>query len=483
MANKLTNFVAAQVKVADTREETLMGRDHLVVPVVALTEMVLQGVDSDGPELALAEEFGSNVLAWNGRPVVVNHPEIDGNKVSASLPEVVDAEKIGEIYNTTLDDKKLKLEAWIDLGRVKTLGGDIAETVDKLRSGEEIIEVSTGLFANIEDKSGTFEGEDYQGVWRNVVPDHLAILSEGPGACSVEDGCGAPRANSKQRCNDPNCVNCNGKRKSIFSSIRSSLLKIAGAGMSHETKRRMLSTAIREKMNSNWVWLEAVYEDTVVFQTDDGGLFELGYTMTEEEVTFDEEAMPVVAQVEFVPPLKVNKDGTFEMDKEKFIDKLVANKGNKFVEDDKKWLNTMSEEQLLKLEPEEIEKVDDKDDKDGIDAGAAGDVKVVDPEADVAPISLESYIKAAPKEIGSVLSEGIRLQAEKRINLVGGIVANERNSFSKESLEAMDTPTLENLAKLAEVDDYSGRGAPRVVVDNENSPPKMPLVFPAQAAS
>ena len=158
------NFVTSQVKVADTREETLMGRKHLVVPVVALTEMVLQSSTSESPELALAEEFGANPLSWNGRPIVVNHPELEGEKVSASLPDIVDKEKIGEIYNTVLDGKKLKLEAWIDLERAEGLGGVISETVEKLQSGEEIIEVSTGLFSNVEDKSGKFNGEDYSGV-------------------------------------------------------------------------------------------------------------------------------------------------------------------------------------------------------------------------------------------------------------------------------------------------------------------------------
>ena len=39
---KPNNFITSQIKVAGTREETLMGRNHLVVPVVALVEMVLQ---------------------------------------------------------------------------------------------------------------------------------------------------------------------------------------------------------------------------------------------------------------------------------------------------------------------------------------------------------------------------------------------------------------------------------------------------------
>ena len=342
------NFIASQVKIADTREETLMGHKHLVVPVVALVEMVLQSSTSENPELALAEEFGANPLSWNGRPVVVNHPEIDGEKVSASLPQIVDKEKIGEIYNTTLDDKKLKLEAWIDLERAENLGGTIYETVQRLQKGEEIIEVSTGLFSNVEDKSGKFNEEDYQGIWRNVVPDHLAILSEGTGACSIEDGCGVPRSNAAAAC----ACDDDGS-KSLFAKVKDkwNMFRIAGTGMTDKAKRNFLSQAIRDKLDSNWVWLMAVYEDTVVFETDDG-LFELGYSMSDDSVTFsDEEPTAVVAQVDFVPPLTVNNGGNIAMDKDKFIDKLIANQGNKFEENDKEWLGKLDEENLVKFAP------------------------------------------------------------------------------------------------------------------------------------
>ena len=463
------NFITSQIKVADTREETLMGRNHLVVPVVALVEMVLQSSTSENPELALAEEFGANPLSWNGRPIVVNHPEIDGEKVSASLPEVVDKEKIGEIYNTILDGKKLKLEAWIDLERAENLGGTIYETVKKLQEGEEVVEVSTGLFSNVEEKAGQFNEEDYQGIWRNIVPDHLAILSEATGACSIEDGCGAPRANvAAAPCPCPPQDDAN---KSLFAKVKDkwNMFRIAGTGMTNEAKRNFLSTAIREKLGSRWVWLMAVYEDTVVFETDDG-LFELAYSMSDSEVTFsDDEPTPVVAQVDFVPPLTVNEEGHLTMDKDTFIDKLIANENNEFKEEDKEWLKELKEGHLTKFAP--------------LAEAVASEPGTPEPNASEPstpePVTLEKYIADAPAEVSAVLSEGIRLQEEKRSTLVAGIIANDKNSFTEDQLKAMGTPALESMAKLAGVDDYSGRGAPRTQVSNPDSPPPMPMVFPA----
>ena len=437
----------------------------------------------ENPELALAEEFGANPLSWNGRPIVVNHPEIDGEKVSASLPEIVDKEKIGEIYNTTLDDKKLKLEAWIDLERAESLGGTIHETVQRLQEGEEVIEVSTGLFSNVEDKDGKFNEEDYKGIWRNVIPDHLAILSEETGACSIEDGCGVPRSNAAADCD------CDPDSKSLFAKVKDkwNMFRIAGTGMTNEAKRNFLSAAIREKLNSSWVWLMAVYEDTVVFETDDG-LFELSYSMSDNSITFsDEEPVAVVAQVDFVPPLTVNNSGNIAMDKDKFIDKLIANEVNKFEEKDKEWLSKLDEEKLVKFAPlAEAEPASEGDTAavdepaDDVDDTPADDGKVDDGEVDskdADPITLEKYIEDAPAEVGEILSEGIRLQEEKRSALVASVIANEKNTFTEDQLKVMATPALESMAKLAGNEDYSGRGAPRTQTTDPNAPPAMPKVF------
>ena len=473
---KPNNFITSQIKIADTREETLMGRNHLVVPVVALVEMVLQSSTSENPELALAEEFGANPLSWNGRPIVVNHPEIDGEKVSASLPEVVDKEKIGEIYNTILDGKKLKLEAWIDLERAENLGGTIYETVQKLQEGEEVVEVSTGLFSNVEEKAGQFNEEDYQGIWRNIVPDHLAILSEATGACSIEDGCGAPRANAAAAAPCP-CPP-DPADKSLFAKVKDkwNMFRIAGTGMTNESKRSFLSTAIREKLGSNWVWLMAVYEDTVVFETDNG-LFELSYSMSDSTVTFSEDdPKPVVAQVDFVPPLTVNNNGSITMDKAKFIDKLIANEANKFEEKDKEWLSELDEEKLVKFAPlTEAEPAPGNAPAEPV--ADAGGTPAGEPVADVVPITLEKYIEDAPAEVGAVLSEGIRLQEEKRSTLIASVIANEKNVFTEDELKTMATPALEGMAKLAGNEDYSGRGAPHTQAADPNAPPPMPKVF------
>ena len=473
-------FITSTAEPSLVREETFMGRDHLVVPVIALTEMVLQGVNSDTPELALEEEFSKNVQAWNGNAIVVNHPQIDGEMVSANSPVVSDSERIGTIFNAQVGDKKLKVEAWIDMERVNALGGEIEETVERLKEGA--VEVSTGLYANVEDKEGEYEGKEYSGIWRNIVPDHLALLSEGKtGACSIEDGCGAPRANEGCSCEgEGKCKACEVKNhKSLFSSIKDTLLRFCR--QSDTDKRGFLNAALKEKYGGD-LWLSAVYDDTLVYEmyTYEEGwqLLERGYSVESDgSVTFDDEATPVVAEVDFVP-IKVN-DRSTDMDKEKFVDKLIGNEKYSFDEEDREWLMAMSDEHLGKLEV--MEGVSET-------STSTSDIEYTstttsEKEEEEEEVSVEAYLESAPPEVREVLDEALRTQEAKREGMIKTIHANAKNTISEETLRGMSMEVLESMSKLAEKEDYSGRGSVRTqTATEEEAPPSMPSVFEKKVA-
>jgi len=180
----------------DTR--VLNGRNYLVVPVVALVEGVRHSGSSEHPELVLAEAFGKWPQTWDGRPVVVDHPQAaDGSFLSASDPEVLENYQLGYIMNSQVQDGKLIVEAWIDLGHVSSSeSDDITNMWERLDAGETI-EVSVGAIVYTDpSKEGKYEGKQYKGVWDIVIPDHLAILATETGACSVADGCGTFRTES-----------------------------------------------------------------------------------------------------------------------------------------------------------------------------------------------------------------------------------------------------------------------------------------------
>jgi hypothetical protein len=161
--------------------------------VTALVEGVLHAVNSETPELVLAEEFGIAYNGWNGRPVVLNHPELNGKKVSANDPEVLERHQVGRAFNTRMSSSALDTELWVDPERAAGLGKEGHRLLERIEAEDpnDPLEVSVGVFILPEARAGEYNGKKYQAVWRHIVQDHIAILSDGKvGACSVSMGCG-----------------------------------------------------------------------------------------------------------------------------------------------------------------------------------------------------------------------------------------------------------------------------------------------------
>lgn len=187
---------------AQLRSATFDGSDYLVVPVIALIgNVILRPLNSLGPEFVPAEELSRVPDGWNGRPVLPDHPNEGFD--SANVPRTLELYRFGHLFNTKFEDNKLKIEAYLSPERAVSIGSDATEVIERCRAGE-LVEVSVGAFVTLIEQSGLYNGQPYEYVWRNIVPDHLAMgLHGSPGACSVETGCGAPRA-AKDSNNDNN---------------------------------------------------------------------------------------------------------------------------------------------------------------------------------------------------------------------------------------------------------------------------------------
>jgi hypothetical protein len=175
-----------------TREESLNGRKHIVVPVIALVEGVIHAMNAKNAEFVSADEFSRAPQGWNGRPLFSGHPIMDGQPVSGNTPQVLEQKSIGQIFNTNSANKKLKTEAWIDEEKSNAVDPTVLERVAEGTP----IEVSVGVFVETDDEPGIYQGKRYTGSWHDIVPDHLALLAEGDeGACSRKMGCGVRAAN------------------------------------------------------------------------------------------------------------------------------------------------------------------------------------------------------------------------------------------------------------------------------------------------
>lgn len=175
----LRQFVT-QLKAGQAKRGELDGREMLIVPVVmARADVVMNG------GLVPVEEFFP--ASWNGRPVVIDHPEQRGKFIEAGRPDVVERSTIGQLFRARVDGKALKAEAWLDIEKTEKIQPGL---IDQLENGSTELNVSTGYFADAEEASGREGGRRYKEIHRNLKPDHLAFLPNDKGACSWEDGCG-----------------------------------------------------------------------------------------------------------------------------------------------------------------------------------------------------------------------------------------------------------------------------------------------------
>ena len=164
----------------------LEGRDHYVVPVVMAVEGVLNG--NNGPLFYPGTELKKSALLWNGRPVLLYHPDLYTSSYAGN-PRVFDKQKLGTIFNAKFASQRLLADAWLETGRLDAIAPRVLRSIQT----KQQVEVSTGLLIEVDGRTGIHNGRAYIGIARNHLPDHLAILPDKVGACSLKDGCGLIR--------------------------------------------------------------------------------------------------------------------------------------------------------------------------------------------------------------------------------------------------------------------------------------------------
>jgi len=486
------------------RTAQLHEQDHTVIPCIALVEGVLQAINAPAPELALAEEFGRFPDGWNGRPVVFGHPLINGEPVSAGSPEALEGNAFGQLFNTALDGKKLKTEIWINESLVESLSEDAQAVIENLKSGEGIVEVSTGLFLMREPADGEFDGEHFEAIWRNIVPDHLAVLPEGlVGACSVKDGAGAPRTNqmsgvmrAAQLNHEATPAVSQEEQQGIFKR----LLEVAGGllnfrdssqHLSDSDLRAALNVALKDVEPDRFFFILAVHSGTVdkgtfVYELGfEGTLFQRTFNVTSSGVIkIGTDATAVRPVTTFVPVEVTTNSSTQEndMNVEELVNALITNEGSQFTEDDREWLSSLEEDQLSRMSPAAV--TDSEAAAADADAEALASALAANADGDQSPVTTDAYIAGAPAEVQQVLRSALGMHRARKTALVAGLVANTRNKFTQEALEAKDVEELEMLAELANVDvSFEGQGTILTAQGDDDAAPEPVAVFPIDNAA
>lgn len=176
------------------------GRQFAIAPITILEPKVLEG--SKGALYYPPEEIAKNPDDWNGKPLTVRHPKRNGANVSAFAPDIFVNQEIGRFYNSKINkDGSNSGEGWFDVEMTKKLH---SELWNRLEKGEKI-EVSTGLYTDNEEApaNSQHDGKVYTHIAKNYRANHIAILPDEIGACSIKDGCGVFNNHQGAINNDP----------------------------------------------------------------------------------------------------------------------------------------------------------------------------------------------------------------------------------------------------------------------------------------
>jgi len=443
------------------RNDRMAGRDYIVVPMVMLTEGVHEG--SEGPYLYTNEEIGKRVMLWNKKPVVVGHPD----EPSACTPEILNVRQIGDIMNAKWDKKGKRIiaEAWLDEAMLRKV--DKGKVIQDAIANEDVLELSTGLFADSDEEPGDWNGEKFQGTLKNFGPDHLAVLPDAVGACSVEDGAGFIRNEQGEKVVIPPswATYMNGLSANSIRDQLQAALKVNGKFRRVEDispddgyfvyseespavlyKQEYLKSDDKvslsgtpSKVSRVVSYVENAIVQNIVRRDDDGKWYcysEDGKKRLSKGYGSKAEAMKRLGEIEYFKTHKNEKTNINKelqpMDKKALVDGLIAK--NVWQESDRDMLMGLEEKVLEKMTPVEQPK--------------KNETSKVDPN----PMTEADVLQACPT-IRNRLEQLERMEGEQKDIMIAVITKNPKNTFKPDYLKTLDLVMLQNMANLAKVEE------------------------------
>lgn len=451
---------------ASFRRERLHSRPHIVIPTTMIVPGILNG--SAGAGYYSKEENQKSVDLWNGMPVVApDHPTVDGAYTSARSSDILDKFGIGVVLNTKNDDN-LTAETWLDEKKTQEVDPRILWRV----YNNEPVEVSTGLTAVHNKTPGEFNGVHYDWAALNYRPDHLAILTDTIGACSLTDGCGL-------------LVN-----KMTFQQI--------------ETQLQMMLQEQHKPLGDNeespHIWIEDVSATEVIYRFGED-LRRQKYTKTRDELSLRgasvnvklKKSYVVVNDVRSPDSLSTSFSGGNIMDKSALVNSIVNSGCDCWGEDERETLNGFSETHLQRIgnsieksakqdkivnslrngmETDEF-KVSFNEDETGILVNTKTETKEEKKEEPV--VNTKITMEDLPQELRDQLAYAANAQKKDRDALIDALVANKgddketfKNQLEGKSLE--DLQLMKDLIpEAAPVMNFQGRSGGKPTQSKQES--------------
>jgi hypothetical protein len=370
-----------------------------------------------------------------------------------------------------MDKDKLKAEIHLNVDKTGVYSPTTIASLKALK----VLEVSIGVFTDEVKEEGEWNGEAYIARATNHKPDHLAILPNDVGACSVTDGCGI-RVNKLQTNNKEGMTNeditIQNSLLVDFRSLQVNQLSYADIMDLIWGKLRSMNVEDSQGNRIRSCYSEAIYDKYLIYSEETKGdkdtkrkFFQQNYSIVNDQIEFTDSPVEVVKELKY-KVVQTNKEGGQKMAdtktpcpkgticKESKVEALIANKLTAYTLEDKEMLMALDETIIDKMTPIEPEAV------------------IVNKEVEVTVPAVyktvDEFLNAVPDEnLRDSLRTGLVLNEERRTNLVQSILVNSvQGTWSEDELKGKNTAELEKLSRSYPTPvNYAGLGnkpAPQV---------------------
>jgi len=415
--------IKCNVETSNIKYTDFEGVKHMVIPVIMAQEGVMNRF------FYPSEEFEGWANTWDGVPVPINHPEIEGVAVSAKSPRIQELNSVGYVFNSKYEDKKLKGEIYLNLEKVKKLNADYL--INSFENGE-IMEVSTGLYSNVEMVSGKYGDDEYDAIVRSIRPDHLALLPNTVGACSIEDGCGASISVNSCQCGGV----CGGKKNS------------------QKEVSKLLNLSLEKKYN-DVVYIIDIYDNSVVYEFGKNrSVYKESYAINDDNVVIlEDDALEVIQKTSY-QALNLSGGNNImteiqnEEIKEETTEETTAEETEETAEEEAE--TTTETEAEAEETTEEVKENEETETEEAETETETEEKEIVE----------NQLIDNEKKEF---LANQAKIFDEKKQGLKKVLIDNKH--FSAEEVETFSFSVLEKINNLIKPKDYSGNGSS--LIDNK----------------
>jgi hypothetical protein len=317
-------FCRTKINAKHIKREARDGVEHIVITSFTLPPDIVMN-----RMLYPAEEVSKSFKTLERTLAPLEHPEINGQFLSAGDPIALNGFYVGA-WNENVEqiaDGRIKINKIINVQEAlkSDKGKRLLDRFAGMEDGSDsrAIHTSVGVFIEVDEldePQTNAAGDEFDGIARNMVFDHDAILLDSVGAATPKSGVGIGVNKEKF---DVEFVTCDSEDVVPREPVKALDLRTnADHELSFDQITHELFNLINEGIDSfeEQSWVIAVFDDTFIFQTPNDEMFRSNYSVSDlGDVAIQNTRLPVERVVEFRPINQPSSDEDQTM-----IDKIKA---------------------------------------------------------------------------------------------------------------------------------------------------------------